>query len=108
MVKVVFSPAARQDLTQIGDYIALRLHNKTAARNTMGNIQKTILGLRDFPESGTPLLLPGVHILYRYLVCGSYMVFYHVGENTAYVDRILYGRRDYLNLLFGEEFEEIE
>ena len=108
MAKILFSPAAKQDLIEIGDYIAQRLHNRAAARNTVGRIQSAVFHLRDFPESGTPLLLPGVHILYRYLVCGSYMVFYHLAEDTACIDRIPYGRRDYMHLLFGNVFEEGE
>lgn len=31
------------------------------------------------------------------------MAFYHVHNEEVMVDRILYGRRDYLSILFGEE-----
>lgn len=108
MVNVVLSPLAKQDLLEIGDYIAFRLHNKSAARNTIHRIRKTILRLQDFPECGAPLQQPTLHVTYRYLVCGNYMVFYHLAENSALIDRILYGKRDYLNLLFSDEFEETE
>ena len=43
---------------------------------------------------------------YRFLVSGSYMVFYRVNGQDVYVDRVLYGRRDYLNVLFRELPEE--
>jgi hypothetical protein len=33
------------------------------------------------------------------------MVFYHFTDGTVFVDRVLYGRRDYLALLFGEQFD---
>ena len=40
------------------------------------------------------------------LVCGDYLAFYRVDGDTVYVDRILYGRRDYMALLFGDETGE--
>ena len=51
-------------------------------------------------------MIPGSPAAYRYLVCGSYMVFYHIHIEEVMVDRILYGRRDYLSILFGEELTE--
>ena len=45
---------------------------------------------------------------YRFLVCGSYLIFYHIGGEAVYIDRVLYGRRDYLALLFGDKLEEEE
>lgn len=106
MTKVVLSPEARQDLTEIGDYIAYKLRNKSAARRTLARIQEAVMSLSHFPESGTPLAFSGPNIAYRYLVSGSYMVFYHISENAVRIDRILYGRRDYLAILFGSEFAE--
>ena len=38
---------------------------------------------------------------YRFLVTGSYITLYRVSGDDVYVDRVLYGRRDYLSLLFG-------
>ena len=104
MTKIVFTPKAKHDLTEIGDYIAFHLHNKTAARNVISRIQKTVMNLQGFPEIGTPL--PGSNVTYRYLICGSYMIFYHLSDSSACIDRILYGRRDYLAILFGNEFVE--
>ena len=62
--------------------------------------------LEQFPEAGTPILIPGSPVAYRYLVCGSYMAFYHVHNEEVIVDRILYGRRDYLSILFSKELAE--
>ena len=44
-------------------------------------------------------MIPGSPAAYRYLVCGSYLAFYHVHNEEVIVDRILYGRRDYLSIL---------
>lgn len=106
MANIVFSPEARRDLLEIGDYVAFKLHNKSAARKLIGRIQKSVLVLQKFPEFGSPLDYTGPHILYRYLICGNYMIFYHLSDEHVCVDRILYGRRDYLSILFGDELSE--
>lgn len=40
---------------------------------------------------------------FRFLVYGSYIVFCHLCGNAVSIGRILYGNRDYLRILFGEE-----
>ena len=43
---------------------------------------------------------------YRFLERGSYLTFYRVQGSDVYVDRVLYGRRDYLRILFGDTPDE--
>ena len=106
MAKIVFSPEARKDLMEIGDYIVFKLRNRSAAQQLMARIQEMFLSLGQFPESGTPVSFSTPSIVYRYLICGSYMIFYHLTENRVQIDRVLYGRRDYLSVLFGDQFTE--
>lgn len=109
MAEIMFTPLARQDLMEAGDYIAHQLHNRSASRNLIRKIQTAIESLERFPNSGAPLEIPELHILYRYLICGNYMIFYHMSGETVWIDRILYGRRDYLSILFGNKLhDEIE
>ena len=42
----------------------------------------------------------------RFLVCENYLIFYHTGKSVVTVDRVLYGRRDYLSVLFDRTGEE--
>ena len=78
-----------------------------AALRMIRRFQKAMLPLRDFPEMGSPLLTAGKQgAPYRYLVCGSYLIFYHIGAEAVHIDRVLYGRRDYMALLFGDKLEE--
>lgn len=101
------SPAAQQDLQGIRDYITLELDNSTAASNTVSRIARAIRSLGDFPDSGAPLASSiDVSTHYRYLVCGSYLIFYWHEGDDVYVMRILYGRRDYMKILFGEPQEK--
>ena len=106
MTKIVISPEAQRDLVEIGDYVAFQLHNRSAARKLISNLRKAVFSLRQFPEAGTPLVNDGQNTSFRYLVCGNYMIFYHLSSHSAHIDRVLYGRRNYLKLLLGSQWED--
>lgn len=102
MNKILLSPEAQNDLREIRRYISEELENPVAAGNTLAQIIKRMRGLLIFPESGSQLAtIVGIETDYRYLVCGSYLVFYRTQEDVVFVDRVLYGKRDYLSLLFS-------
>lgn len=106
MTKVKLSAAAKADLQDTRRYISSVLSNPSASRQTLKRITTQLHTLEQFPESGTPILIPGSPVAYRYLVCGSYMAFYHIRNQEVIVDRVLYGRRDYLTILFGDQLGE--
>lgn len=109
MAKLVLASAARDDMHDIGDYIRDELQNPGAALHMIQRFRKTIEPLRDYPEMGT--LLPNTLNLstqYRYVICGNYLIFYHTEDDTVYVDRVIYARRDYMALLFGDQLDDDE
>ena len=94
---------AQNDLADIKAYIAEDLENPQAAIATVSKITKAIRILRDHALIGTPLSsVADVDGDYRFLVSGNYMVFYRANGNDIYIDRVLYGRRDYLRILFAD------
>ena len=94
------SDEAQADLAGIKSYIAKNLENPSAAISTVRNITKDIRRLREHSLIGTSLSsIADVESDYRFLVTGSYLTFYRVLDNDVYVDRVLYGRRDYLRIL---------
>ena len=106
MTKVILTSGAKADLVETKRYIADSLHNPIAAKKTVAGITKHLHVLEQFPEAGTPLEQEEGAVKYRYLVCGSYMAFYHLDDERVLIDRVLYGRRDYLGLLFGAELND--
>ena len=109
MAELIVSPLARADMREIGDYISRELRNPDAAFQMIGRFKKTMLSLRDFPEMGAPLLVSGKQsVPYRYLVCGHYLIFYHFEAERVLIDRVMYGRRNYMALLFRDQFENEE
>ena len=64
--------------------------------------------LQDHALIGAPLsAVADVNSDYRYLVIGNYMVFYRVAGKDVFIDRVLYGRRDYLRILFANQQDDM-
>lgn len=110
MYKLNFSPEARNDLFDIKEYFSVELQNQSAAGNTVDMIMERIRKLQDFPEIGSALSsIIDIESDYRFLVCGNYTAFYRFADLSVYIDRILHGRRDFMNTLFGvSSVEETE
>ncbi len=101
--KLHYSPESLRDLDNIWDYIALQLQNPSAAQSVVRNILDEVDLLESFAELGASLSsIADVKTEHRFLVCGSYMVFYRARGSSVYIDRILYGRSHYMNILFKE------
>ena len=101
MANVQLSPAARDDLTEIRRYITEELQNPIAAERTIRRIFKSLRLLEQYPFSGAPLYAAGTDTGYRSAISGNYRSFYRCDERDVYVIRILYGRRDFMRILFG-------
>ena len=98
-----YSPESRRDLDDIWDYIVLELQNRSATERVIDRIMDAVDQLKNFEEMGTPLSsIADVGTGYRFLVSGNYMVFYRVQGNDVYIDRVLYGRSDYMSVLFKD------
>lgn len=106
MNNIHISDAAQKDLSEIKAYIAEDLGNPTSAVSVTRKITADIRALKNHAMLGAQLssviAAPGD---YRFLVTGSYLTFYRVSGTEIYIDRILYGRRDYLRDLFGDTAE---
>lgn len=106
MAELSFSPEAVSDLQQTKAYITDELCNEQAATNTIAKITGRIRELASFPEMGAPLSsIVDFETDYRFLVCGNYTAFYRFENQTVYIVRVLYGRRDFMRILFGEPNE---
>lgn len=103
MAKIRYSKSAIRDLEEIGDYIAETLKSPVAALNTVNKIQDAVDMLICFPQIGSPLSsIVSVETDYRFLVSGNYLVFYRERKEVINIDRVIYGRRDYMAILFGD------
>lgn len=101
MAELHISPEAVNDLREIRQYIAVQLDTPVAAQRLVARILQSMRGLEDLPESGPRLSsVLNMDTDYRFLVCGNYLIFYRLEGQDVYIVRVLYGRRDYMKLLF--------
>lgn len=107
MAEIQFSPEAIADLQETKQYITDELCNEQAANNTIARILASIRQLERFPKMGAPLSsVIDLDTDYRFLVSGNYSSFYRYVDETVYIVRVLYGRRNYMQILFGEPKED--
>lgn len=107
MAKISFTPAALEDMKDIKAYITNELCSEPAAISTIDKIMKKIHKLADFPEIGAPLSsIVGFEVPYRFLVCGNYIAFYKVDGDEVCIIRVLYGRRNFMQIFFGKSYAE--
>ena len=96
--KVVYLPAAQDDLMEIIDYI--KEDDPEAAAVLIKKIDRSISRLRSYPGSG---MIPNDERLkllgYRMLVIDNHLVFYVVKDKTVEIRRVIHGRRRYSFLL---------
>ena len=105
--KIYYSAQAKLDLDEIYEYIDTELCNPMAANQLITEILDAVEGLQAFPESGKPLstIVEGT-AAYRYLIVKNYLVFYRTENQSVFIDRILYGGRNYLKILFDIEISQ--
>ncbi len=103
MNRLHISRAAQADLVEIKEYISEDLENPIAAVSTVSKIMGHIWSLSGQAFIGTPLsAITDMESDYRFLVSGNYLIFYRSYGTEVYIDRVLYGRRDYLRILFDD------
>ena len=87
---VTFSPKSRQDLLEIGDYIAKG--SRANARRFAGKLMEQCKRVGNAPMgyAGREDLAPGL----RMAALGRYVIFFRVIDGTVRIERVLHGARN--------------
>lgn len=103
MYELFFSPKSIYDISEIGKYISVHLHNPTAANKLVDKIYKSIELLKETPY------MYQVHYFkqptkyqYRKIIVKNYLIFYRVTEEPTkkvVISRIIYAKSNYENIL---------
>lgn len=102
MYKLKIAPKAAEDLTAIKNYINDTLLSPQSATTTLTALMSKIRTLTTLPFRGRPLSsVLNIHTDYRFLVCNNYLIFYRVSTSALLIIRVLYAKRNYVKLLFG-------
>jgi toxin ParE1/3/4 len=92
MTRVTRTPLARDDLKQIGRYIARESQSRSVALRFLDSIGQKLLLYATQPEMGERR--PDLGDDVRYFPVGNYVVFYRPTEAGIEVLRVLHGNRD--------------
>ncbi len=102
-MKLRYTPEAIDDLRKITGYIEDALKNPSAAKRIGTAILDSCSILKSQPKAGYSVKAKvGLDTDLRVLVCKKYLIFYRVEKQAASIARILDGRQDFLQILFGE------
>ncbi len=97
------SEEAQNDLLKIKAYIEEELLNPAAALATVSQITKSLRILQNHAQAGALLSsIADIASDYRFIVSGNCIGFYRAYKSEVFIDRILYARRDYMRILFGD------
>ncbi len=97
---IEYSLDAKQDLIEIKQYIKYNLQEPEIAQKLILKIRKEISTLKNNPEIYTIIdddIIKKLEI--RKLMIDNYIVFYRIKNNNIQIVRIMYGRRNWINLL---------
>lgn len=100
--KLIVSKDAYEDLAGIVGYIANELHNRKAAAGFLDEVEERYKRVADNPHIYALCHDARLERMgYRKIVIKNYLVLYRVDEKqkTLYIVRIVYGGRDYPELL---------
>ena len=100
MYKIQYLPLALDDLKSIVRYIANELESPQAAENFISKSDKEILKISDNPFH-CHLYISSEKLKYEYRILniGNYSLFYVVEKEKIEIHRVIYARRDVLEIL---------
>ena len=98
--RIEYSPAALRDMDRVWDEVYEALKEVEVATRYIDELMDQIEEKREFLKSGTPLYYDERFTGYYFVVFKAYIAFYQVKEDRMLVDRVLYGKSDYMRTLF--------
>ena len=100
-MRLLYRPAAIEDIESAADYIEHQLKNPSAAEKLKTTIVKKAALLKVNPEMGMKLSEKfDIKSDYRFIIINKQIVFYEIHSQYIEIVRVLDGRTDYLTHLF--------
>ena len=97
---IEYSKESKQDLMGIKQYIKNNLQEPEIAQKLIFKIRKEINALKNNPEIYAIInddIIKRLEI--RKLIVDNYIVFYRIKNNNIQIVRVMYGKRNWINLL---------
>ena len=104
--QIKFARQAVRDMDKVWADVFSASKSYDVASRYLNDLQDAIENKSEFPKSGIPLYYEDVFTGYYFIVFKAYLVFYRVENTMLLVDRILYGKSDYLRKLYVHSSKE--
>ena len=91
--RIEYSQAAIRDLDRVWNEVYEASKEADIATRYVDGLMDCVAEKRAFPKSGAPLY---------YEVFKAYMAFYRIVEERILVDRVVFGRSDYMRIIFQD------
>lgn len=100
--RVEYSQAAIRDLDRVWNEVYEASKEAAIATRYVDGLMDCVAEKREFPKSGAPLYYENGFTGYYYVVFKAYMAFYRIGEERILVERVVFGRSDYMRTIFQD------
>ena len=100
--RVEYSQAAIRDLDRVWNEVYEASKEADIATRYVDGLMDCVAEKRAFPKSGAPLYYENGFTGYYYVVFKAYMAFYRIVEERILVDRVVFGRSDYMRIIFQD------
>ena len=100
---VAYSKAAVRDLDRVWFEVFKASRSYDVTERYLNDLMDKVESKAEFPKSGAPLYYEDRLTGYYYVVFKEYLAFYRLEGGRLLVDRILFGRSDYIRILHLEE-----
>ena len=100
--RIEYYQAAIRDLDRVWNEVYEASKEADIATRYVDGLMDCVAEKRAFPKSGAPLYYENGFTGYYYVVFKAYMAFYRIVEERILVDRVVFGRSDYMRIIFQD------
>ena len=97
--KVRYSRQAIRDLDRVWAEVYEASKSAETAEQYVTDLLDRVEDKADFPKSGSPLYYQDSFTGYYFVVFKAYLAFYRLENDVLLIDRVLFGRSDYMRCL---------
>ena len=97
--KVQYSKAAIRDLDRVWAEVFEASRSYDITEKYIDDLMDKVESKADFPKSGSPLYYQDSFTGYYFVVFKAYLAFYRIEDDIMLVDRVLFGKSDYMRYL---------
>ncbi len=103
MYSLKYTPQAVRDMDSVWNEVYEASQSLDVADKYIQDFAEVIASKKHFPKSGTPLRYKGLFTGFYLLTFKKYVAFYRIKDDCIEVLRIIYGKMDYMKILFSND-----